>query len=398
MALSEIQIKKFKAEDRTKKIFDSNGLFLQVTPQGGKLWRIKYRFLGKEQLLSLGKYPEISLKDARAGRDSIRRQVAQGINPSLNRKVTRLSRINASENTFEVITREWHFHFSKKSVPSHSLRVLRRFEQDIFPLIGSCPVKEITPIDMLNCLRRIEERGANETAHRALQKCSQVLRYAVSTGRLDRDITIDLKGALAPVEEKHLAAITNPKEVGELLKSIDAFQGTFVVQCALKIAPLVFVRPGELRNAKWRDIYFEKNEWRYLVTKTKSEHIVPLSTQALAILKELQPFTGSGSYIFPSARGGDRPMSDNAILAALRRLEIPKEEMCGHGFRAMARTILDEELNFPVHLIEHQLAHAVKDPNGRAYNRTAHLPQRHVMMQTWSDYLDALKIQNTKLK
>lgn len=241
------------------------------------------------------------------------------------------------------------------------------------------------------CVQRIENRGALETAHRALQNCGQVMRYAVATARLDRDPTTDLKGALPPVREKHFAAITEPKKVGDLLRSFEGYEGTFIVKSALKLAPLVFVRPGELRTAKWAEINFEKSEWCYFVSKTKSQHIVPLSKQAVEILKEINPLTSNSPFVFPSSRNFHRPMSDNAILSALRRLEIPKETMTGHGFRAMARTILDEILGFRPDHIEHQLAHAVRDPNGRAYNRTAHLPQRHQMMQSWADYLDGLK-------
>ena len=239
--------------------------------------------------------------------------------------------------------------------------------------------------------RRIEERGAVETAHRVKSICGQVQRYAVATGRADSDPTGALKGALPPVKAKHFAAITEPKQVAELLRMIDGYTGTFTVTCALKLAPLVFVRPGELRTAEWADIDFDNAEWRYIVTKTKSQHIVPLSKQALAILKELHAVTGNGRYLFPGARTNGRPMSDNAINAAFRRMGISREEMTGHGFRAMARTILDEVLQVRPDLIEHQLAHAVKDPLGRAYNRTAHLQERKKMMQNWADYLDRIK-------
>jgi integrase len=242
-------------------------------------------------------------------------------------------------------------------------------------------------------MRRIEERGALHTAHRALGNCGQVFRYAVATGRAERDPTGDLRGALPPPQVEHFAAVTDPKRAAEILRILDGYQGTLVVCSALRIAPLVFVRPTELRTAEWKDIDLDKAEWTYLVTKTKTPHIVPLAEQAVATLRELHPLTGRGRYVFPSARNprGDRPMSNNAILAAMRRLGIDKEEMSGHGFRAMARTILDEVLGFRPDYIEHQLAHAVKDPNGRAYNRTAHLPERRKMMQAWADYLDAIK-------
>lgn len=391
MALTDTLIKNIKPTDKTQKKSDGKGLYLEVTPKGSKRWRFKYRFMGKEKLLSVGLYPEVSLKVARERRDDLRRQVADGIDPSVQRKALKDAHLEKSANTFEAVGREWHLKFSSTWVPSHADRILNRLERDLFPWLGNKPIADLTPLEVLGCLRRIESRGALETAHRALQNCSQIFRYAVATGRADRDVTVDLKGALPAVKEKHFSAITEPERVGELLRAIDDFKGTFVVQCALKLAPLVFVRPGELRTAKWEDIDLKSAEWRYHVSKTSSDHIVPLSKQALAILKEIYPLTGDGIYVFPSSRGQSRPMSDNAILSALRRMEIPKEEMSGHGFRAMARTILDEVLGFPIHIIEHQLAHAVKDANGRAYNRTSHLPQRREMMQGWSDYLDKLK-------
>lgn len=391
MALTEIAVKNTKPSNKTIKMFDGGGLYLEVTPQGGKRWRFKYRYLGKEKLLSVGVYPDITLKMAREKRDELRRMVAQGIDPSAHRKAMKASQQESAANSFELVAREWHSKFLNQWVPSHADRIFRRLEADLIPWLGSRPISEITPLEILNCVRRIEKRGAIETSHRALQNCGQILRYAVATGRAKRDITIDLRGALPPVQEKHFSAITDPQKAGELLRAIDNFKGTFVVQCALKLAPLVFVRPGELRTAKWADVDLKAGEWRYFVSKTKSEHIVPLSKQALSLLKEIHPLTGSGEFVFPSARGKNRPMSDNAILCALRSMEISKDEMTGHGFRAMARTILDEVLEYPQHIIEHQLAHAVKDANGRAYNRTAHLPQRREMMQAWGNYLDKIK-------
>lgn len=392
MALSDTVVKNLKPSDKMFKVYDERGLYLEVTPQGSKRWRFKYRILKKEKLLSLGVYPDVKLKNARERRDEMRRMLAEGIDPSEYRKSIKEASLTRAANSFELVANEWHLKYSATWVKSHSDRVLTRLKRDIFPWIGSRPIAELSPQDLLKCIQRIENRGALETAHRALQNCSHIMRYAVVTGRASRDVTIDLRGALPPVKSKHFSAITEPRQVGELLRVIDSFEGTFIVQCALKLAPLVFVRPGELRKAKWADINFENKEWRYLVTKTNTDHIVPLSNQAIAILKEIYPLTGEGEFVFPSARSKNRPMSDNAILAALRRLEIPKEEMTGHGFRAMARTILDEVLGFPAHIIEHQLAHSVKDPNGRAYNRTAHLPQRKKMMQDWSDYLASLKV------
>jgi integrase len=392
MSLTDTAVKGAKSSDRPKKLFDGMGLYLVVTPEGSKRWRFKYRFFGKEKLLSLGVYPDVNLKMARARRDDFRKLLANGIDPSDYRKATKTEALNKAQNSFELIGREWFAKHLNSWVPSHSEKIIRRLERDIFPWIGSRPISELTPLEILACVRRIEERGALETAHRALQNCGQILRYAVATGRAQRNCTADLRGALPPVQSENFPAVTDPQRAGELLQAIDTFQGTFVVRCALKIAPMVFVRPGELRKAKWADIDFESAEWRYTVSKTKTEHIVPLAEQVLAILRELKPLTGASEYVFPSGRSFTRPMSDNAILAALRRMGIPKEEMTGHGFRAMARTILDEVLGFAPHLIEHQLAHSVKDPNGRAYNRTAHLPQRRKMMQSWADYLDQLRL------
>jgi integrase len=279
----------------------------------------------------------------------------------------------------------------KSWVKGHGEPTLTRFERDIFPWIGARPIADLTAPELLTTVRRIEKRGALETAHRALGNCGQVFRYPIATGRAKRDPTVDLRGALPPVRPTHFAAITEPKRVGALMRAIEGYEGSLTVRCALRLAPLVFVRPGELRHAEWTAMDLEGGEWRYTVTKTNTPHVVPLSSQAVAVLRELKPLTGRGRYVFSSARSSQRPMSDNAILAAMRRMGIAKDEMSGHGFRAMARTILDEVLGFRPDFIEHQLAHAVRDPNGRAYNRTAHLAERRKMMQAWADYLDKLK-------
>jgi integrase len=294
-------------------------------------------------------------------------------------------------NTFESIAREWHSGQSRVWSPIHTKNVSDRLSRNVFPYLGNKAITDITVPELLQVLRRIEARGAFETAHRVLGNVSEVFRFAIASGKADRNIAVDLKGALQPVKKKHLAAVTDPKRAGELLRMIDSYSGTLTVQCALKLAPLVFVRPGELRTAQWRDINLDLAEWRYTVTKTQTEHIVPLSTQALEILHIMHPLTGRWEYVFPSARSRHRPMSNNAILSAMRRMEIDKEEMSGHGFRAMARTILDEVLGYRPEIIEQQLAHQVRDPLGRAYNRTTHLEERRAMMQAWADYLDTLK-------
>jgi integrase len=377
--------------DKPYKINDARGLYLEVTPTGSKYWRLKYRIAGKEKRLSLGVYPDTGLAEARQRRDDARKLLAEGIDPSEHRKATRTMRAERAANSFEAIAREWYAKYAPGWHPSHSDRILRRLERDVFPWVGGRPIADVTAPELLAVLRRIEGRGALETAHRALGNCGQVLRYAVATGRAERDASGDLRGALPPVRGEHFAAVTEPKKVGELLRALNGYRGTLTVQCALRLAPLVFVRPGELRKAEWADIDLDAAEWRYVVTKTRTPHIVPLSSQAIAILRELHPLTGHSRFVFPGARSNGRPMSENATLAALRRLGIPKDEMSGHGFRAMARTILDEVLGVRIDWIEHQLAHAVRDANGRAYNRTAHLPERHKMMQQWADWLDEQK-------
>ena len=391
MALTDTAVRNAKPGEKPAKVFDERGLFLLVTPAGGKWWRFRYKFDGKEKLLSVGVYPDVGLKDARVRRDAARKLLTDGIDPGENRKATKATKTERAANSFEVVAREWFEKFKPNWEENHSGRIMARFERDIFPWIGGRPIADIAAPELLAVARRIENRGALETAHRALGNCGQVFRYAVATGRATRDPTGDLRGALPPVKAKNFSAVTEPEQVAVLLRTLDGYQGTLPVACALRLAPLVFVRPGELRKAEWADIDLDTAEWRYHVTKTDSDHVVPLATQAVAILKELHALTGSGRYVFPGARTNGRPMSDNAILAAMRRMGIGKDEMSGHGFRAMARTILDEVLGVRPDLIEHQLAHAVKDPNGRAYNRTAHLPERRKMMQQWADYLDKLK-------
>jgi len=391
MSLTDTTVRNAKPGKKPVKVFDDRGLYLEVSPAGGKWWRLKYRFDGKEKRLSLGVYPDVRLKDARERRDAARKLMSDGIDPSENRKAQKSARADLTANTFEVVSREWFAKYSATWASSHSDRIIRRFERDVFPWIGARPIAEIVAPEILTVLRRIEARGAPETAHRALSNCGQVFRYAVASGRAARDPSGDLRGALSRVKKSHFAAKTDPKEVAEILRALDGYEGTLTVRCALRLAPLVFVRPGELRRAEWADIDLEGKQWRFTVTKTNTPHIVPLSRQAMEILRELYPLTGSGRFVFPGARSNVRPMSDNAILAAMRRSGIDKDEMSGHGFRAVARTILDEVLGVRPDYIEHQLAHAVRDPNGRAYNRTAHLPERRKMMQQWADYLDKLK-------
>jgi integrase len=391
MPLTSTAIRNAQPDEKPVKLFDERGLYLEVSPTGGKWWRLKYRFDGKEKRLSLGVYPDVGLKDARDRRDAARKLLADGIDPSENRKAQKSARAERAANSFEVVAREWFAKYSETWAASHRDRILRLFERDIFPWLGGQPIADITAPELLTVVRRIENRGALDTTHRALGNCGQVFRYAVATGRTTTDPTGSLRGALPPAKGEHFAATTDPKQFAAILRAMDGYEGTPTVCCALRLAPLVFVRPGELRKAEWADIDMDAAEWRYTVTKTNTPHIVPLAKQALDILRELHPLTGRGRFVFPSARSTARPMSDNAVLAAMRRMGIDKDEMSGHGFRAVARTILDEVLGVRPDLIEHQLAHAVRDPNGRAYNRTAHLPERKKMMQQWADYLDKLK-------
>lgn len=391
MPLTNIEVRNVKRSEKTTKLFDERGLYLEISPSGGRWWRWKYRFNGKEKRLSLGVYPDVSLKQARERRDDHRKMLANNIDPSENRKAAKASHASRSANSFEIVAREWMGKNSSAWVEKHRKKIERLFERDLFPRLGSRPIAEIDAPELLTVLRRIEDRGAIDTAHRALGSCGQVFRYGIATGRCDRSPAADLRGALEPVIGGHFAATTDPKKLGHILRMIDAYEGSLPVRSALHLVPLVFVRPGELRKAQWEDLDLDAAEWRYFVTKTKVDHIVPLSHQAVEILRGLYPHTGKQKFVFPSARSNKRPMSDNAILAAMRRMEIGTDEMSGHGFRAVARTILDEVLEFRPDIIEHQLAHEVRDPNGRAYNRTAHLPERKRMMQVWADYLDKLK-------
>ncbi len=391
--LSDLKVAKSKPQaSKTVYLFDGGGLFLAVTPSGGKLWRMKYRFEGKSKMLSLGSFPVISLSDARAKRLEAQRQIEKGIDPGEVRKAQKTAQA-PSTDTFEVIAREWHERFKPTWTPGHAETTITRLERDAFPWIGTRPIAEIKAPELLSVLRRVESRGALETAHRVKSIAGQVFRYAVATGRAERDPVGDLKGALPPATTVHRAALTEPKEVAGLLRSIDGYEGSFIVKCALQLQALFFVRPGELRHAEWSEFDFESAIWSIPAgkMKMKQDHIVPLSWQAIDILKALQPLTGQGRYVFPSHRSSQRPMSNNAVLSALRRSGYEKDQMSGHGFRALARTILDEVLQVRPEFIEHQLAHAVKDPLGRAYNRTAHLEERKKMMQQWGDYLDGLK-------
>lgn len=397
--LTDAAIRKAKPLEKPYKLSDSGGLFLLLNPNGARWWRLKYRFQGKEKLLSLGTYPDTGLADARGKRDEARKLLASGVDPSEHRKANKAAGQDRAANSFEVVAREWFAKQEGNWVPTHADKIKLRLENDIFPWLGKRPIAEVAAKELLASLNRIVDRGAVESAHRALQNCAQVFRYAIATGRTARNPAADLRGALPPVKQTHRPSITDPEAIGGLLRAMDVYQGSFVTKCALKLAPLLFVRPGELRAAEWSEFDLEVAEWNIPADRMKMRepHLVPLPPQAIAILTELNALTGRGRYVFPGARSPKRPMSNNAVNAALRRMGYDKDTLTGHGFRAMARTILDETLHFRPDYIEHQLAHAVRDPNGRAYNRTAHLEERRKMMASWADYLDTLRVKGSNV-
>jgi integrase len=392
MALTDAGIRRAPSPEKPRKLTDGGGLYLLHNPGGSKWWRLKYRFGGKEKLLSLGTYPETGLADARAKRDATRKQVQAGIDPSAHRKATKAAGEERALNSFVVVAEEW---LAKQHNMSPATLKKARWTLDtlVNPWIGNRPISAIDPPEMLKLLRRIEDRGAHETAHRTKQRCGQIFRYAIATGRTKHDPTADLRGALTPVKVTHRAAITDPIKVGELLRAIDGYSGSFIVRSALSLAPLLFVRPGELRRAEWTEFDLEAAQWRIPAKKMKmrEEHIVPLPDQAVAILHELNPLTGGSVYVFPGERSRQRPMSDAAVNAALRRMGFDKDTMTGHGFRAMASTRLNE-MGWTPDVIERQLAHAERNKVRAAYNRASYLDERRKMMATWADYLDTLRI------
>ena len=411
---SDATLRAIKPGDPRKRLNDGDGLHLLLFVKGGAHgWRLAYTFNGARNILSLGTYPDTGLSLARRKANEARKLIQEGTDPSdarkaakagaeRERKAVKLADAGLPpEGSFEAVAREWlgTVH-GAKSTEGHADRTRVRMEQDLFPWLGRRPIGEIDAPELLACLRRVEARGAIETAHRVKYAAGQVFRFGVATGRCTRDVAADLRDALTPVQVRHHAAITDPKRVGELLRAIASYKGHGVTRAALQLAPLVFQRPGELRMAEWSEIDLEAGLWTIpseRLKRTKQEkasgpaHMVPLASQAVAILRDLQPLTGHGRYVFPGLRTAARPMSDAAVLAALRRMGFPRDEMTGHGFRAMARTMLAERLGVPEAVIEAQLAHAVRDSLGRAYNRTEFVEQRRAMMQTWADYLDRLR-------
>jgi len=399
LPLTDMQVHKAKPADKEYKLSDGGGLLLLVTPTGGKLWRLQYRYGGKQKTLALGSYPIVSPVEARKLRDDAKKLLANDIDPSEYKKAKKAAIVNAeaasiayAENTFEKVAREWHEETRHKWSDNHAGRILRRLELDIFPFIGAKHITEIRTPEMEDLLKRVAIRTI-ETAHRLKIACDMVFKYAIRREKTLLNPVAPLTGVLPSVKHKHMAAPTGPKQVAELLRAIDGFTGSFVVMIAMRLAPLLFCRPGELRHMEWMDIDLNAKQWNIPGEKMKmgKSHIVPFSNQAVALLKEIQPVTGSGKYVFPCQRTPLRPMSENAVNAGLRRMGFGKDEITGHGYRAMARTMLQEQLNFDPVIIEAQLAHKVPDKLGEAYNRTTFIVQRFRMMQKWADYLDELK-------
>ena len=392
MPLTDTHIKSIRYTGKPKKYFDGGGLFLFISPTGSKLWRMAYRFEQKSKLLSFGEYPTVSLKDARERREDAKKKLASGIDPAAHKKSERAAQLAEIKDTFQNIALEWHETRTTEFSSKHRGTILFRLETYLFPAISKVPIAKLEPQDILAVVRPIEQKGLFETSHRLLQLVSQIFRYAVITGRTKHNIAADLRGALRPRKVTHRAAVTEPHKISQLLRDIDNYDGYFPIVCALRLAPLVFTRPTELRAAEWGEIDFKVKEWRIPAErmKMKQMHIVPLSKQAIKILEELHPYSGNGKYLFPSIRTETRPISDATMLNALRRMGYTKDEMCTHGFRSIASTQLNE-LGYNRDWIERQLAHGERDEVRAAYNYAEYLPERRKMMQEWSIYLDKLR-------
>lgn len=402
--LNDTTLRNAKPDAKDKRLNDGGGLYLLIKPNGAMWWRFDYSIHGKRKTLSVGVYPTIGLADARRKAEEARTSVANGTDPSDARKEAKAARQLAAENenrlnaglpiidSFEYVAREWHSKFKAKWTDDHAGRLLARLENDVFPYIGNRPIDQIDALELLRVMQRMESRGVIDTTHRALQNCGQIFRYGVLTRRCSRDPSGDLRGALTPVKKKHHASITNPKQIAELLRAIDDYQGAFASKCALKLSAFTFCRPGEIRHAEWIEIDISAKQWRIPAEKMKmrQQHIVPLAEQTIELLSRLHEVTGDGKYLFPSERSASRPMSENTVNAALRRMGYSKEEMTAHGFRSMASTRLNE-MHFNRDHIERQLAHSEANDVRAAYNHAEYLPERTKMMQSWADYLDGLK-------
>lgn len=393
MKLTDAAIKNAAAKEKQYTLFDEKGLFLLVKPTGSKLWRWKYRVDGKEKRLALGAYPEVSLKAARDARDAHRVTLKAGTDPGVVKKVEQAEE-KAQGETFELVAREWHKKFLPGWTPGHAARILVSLEKDAFPWLGEIPIRELSAPQVLAVARRVESRGALETAHRLVGNIGQVCRYAAACGMADSDPTASLRGALPPAIQQHHATITQPHEVGGLLRAIDGYTGGFVTKCALRILPYVFTRPGELRGMEWSELELDGPAPLWTIPparmKMRRKHLVPLAPQVVAILKELQPLTGSGRLVFPGERTKERPISDGTLGAALRRLGYSNAELTPHGFRAMASTMLNE-MNWPADHIERQLAHAEQSKVRASYNHASYLADRRIMVYAWADFLDRLR-------
>jgi integrase len=393
--LTDTEVRNAKPKEKMFKLFDAGGggLYLEVSPSGGKLWRFKYRFDGKQKLLALGKYPEITLSDARERRDNARKLLANDSDPGAVKKAQKAASLERSANTFRAVAERWLESWKTGVTDKTARNAQRRLEMHIYPLLGECPIADIDAPRILDVLRVLEARGIHETIKQSRQAIGMILRYAVTRKLMASNPIHDIKGECKPVPTKHHPALTKPSEVAELMRRIDGYTGHLETSAALKLLPLVFVRPGELRAMKWTDVDLDQAEWRFTASKTKTERLVPLARQAVAILRELHSITGDNKYglVFPGTKWG-LPISEATLNRALQTLGYStKEEMTGHGFRALARTLLAEELEFDPLILEHQLGHRVPDTLGEAYSRTRYLPQRKAMMQQWADYLDKLK-------
>ena len=392
MPLTDTAIKSAKPRYTDYKLADEKGMYLLVKKSGCKYFRFDYRFAGKRKTLALGVYPETSLKEARDKRDEARKLINGNLDPVEVKKAQKLQLKAETDNTLRAVAAEWHEKLKSKWSANHADRKWHYLEKDVFPTFGNTPINNISPRELLTLLEKIQARGAIDVAHRIKGLCGEVFRYGIYTDRCDRDPTQDIKGVLIPKRNKHMATITNPKKVGELLRAIDGYDGDITTKFALKLTPYVMLRPGELRSAEWSEIDLAAKQWKIPAEKMKMSrpHIIPLAKQVIEILKKMQPITGNGKYVFPSVRSRSRPMSENTITAALRRMGFSKEEMTAHGFRGMASTLLHEN-GFKSEIIEIQLAHAERNKVKAAYNHAEYLPERIEMMVWWADYLDELR-------
>lgn len=390
--LNDTQIRNLKPIEKSRKYFDGGGMCLLVTVSGSKLWRMVYHFDKKEKLLSFGEYPTVSLKDARERREGAKRLLSQDIDPGAHKKAIVADRIAEQAHSFKNIALEWYENQTEQFTAKHRGHIIFRLNTYLFPAFGNVVISKLEPQDILAVVRPVEKKGLLETSHRLVQLVGQIMRYAIATGRAKHNIAADLRGALKPRRAQHRATITEPEKIGPLLRAIDGYEGYFPLCCALRLAPLVFTRPTELRAAEWSEVDLDAKEWRIPAARMKmrQQHVVPLSDQAVRILKELEPFSGGGKYLFPSIRTDDRPISDVTMLAALRRMGYEKHELCTHGFRGMASTLLNE-LGYNSDWIERQLAHGERNEVRAAYNHAQYLPERRKMMQEWADYLDELR-------